>query len=71
MDFFFSMILKKVEKASEFAVSKAFSPTNSNLSRRLWSQVIDLETSEQIEDRDEVYAEGKRIHFFAAVLAVL
>ncbi|XP_064447784.1 coiled-coil domain-containing protein 191 isoform X2 [Mirounga angustirostris] len=53
--------IKKVEKASEFAVSKAFSPTNSNLSRRLWSQIIDLETSEQIEDRDEVYAEAQEL----------
>lgn len=60
-----------MEKASEFAVSKAFSATNSNLSRRLWSQIIDLETSEQVEDHDEVYAEGKRIHFFASMVTVL
>ena len=53
--FFFSVTLKRVEKASEFAVS--------NLSRRPWGQIIDLETPDQIEDRDEVYAEGKRIHF--------
>ncbi|XP_026349355.2 coiled-coil domain-containing protein 191 isoform X1 [Ursus arctos] len=53
--------MKKVEKASEFAVSKAFSATNSNLSRRLWSQIIDLETSEQVEDHDEVYAEAQEL----------
>ncbi|XP_027441069.2 coiled-coil domain-containing protein 191 isoform X4 [Zalophus californianus] len=53
--------IKKVEKASEFAVSKAFSPTNSNLSRRLCSQLIDLETSEQIGDHDEVYAEAQEL----------
>ena len=47
--FFFSVTLKRVEKASEFAVS--------NLSRRPWGQIIDLETPDQIEDRDEVYAE--------------
>lgn len=52
-----------MEKASEFAVSKAFSARNSDLSRRLWSHIIDLETPEQIEDHDEVYAEGKRIRF--------
>lgn len=61
VDFFFS--LKRVEKTSEFAVSKAFSAGNSDLSRRLWNQIVDLETPEQIEDHDEVYAEGKRIHF--------
>lgn len=60
---FVSVTLKRVEKASEFAVSKAFSTGNSDLSRRLWDQRIDLETAEQIEDHDEVYAEGKKIHF--------
>uniref|UniRef100_M3XMH8 Coiled-coil domain containing 191 n=1 Tax=Mustela putorius furo TaxID=9669 RepID=M3XMH8_MUSPF len=53
--------IKKVEKASEFAVSKVFSATNSNLSRRLWSEIRDLETSEQIEDHDEVYAEAQEL----------
>ncbi|XP_020925997.1 coiled-coil domain-containing protein 191 isoform X7 [Sus scrofa] len=45
--------IKRVEKASEFAVS--------NLSRRPWGQIIDLETPEQIEDRDEVYAEAQEL----------
>lgn len=49
-----------MKKASEFAVSKAFSTGNSGLSRRLWDQRIDLKTAEQIEDHDEVYAEGKK-----------
>ncbi|XP_072579721.1 coiled-coil domain-containing protein 191 isoform X7 [Vulpes vulpes] len=52
---------KRVEKASEFAVSKAFSARNSHLSRRLWNQIVDLETSEQIEDHDEVYAEAQEL----------
>ena len=45
--------IKRVEKASEFAVS--------NLSRRPWGQIIDLETPDQIEDRDEVYAEAQEL----------
>ncbi|XP_043450149.1 coiled-coil domain-containing protein 191 isoform X2 [Prionailurus bengalensis] len=53
--------IKRVEKASEFAVSKAFSARNSDLSRRLWSHIIDLETPEQIEDHDEVYAEAQEL----------
>ncbi|XP_044797937.2 coiled-coil domain-containing protein 191 isoform X4 [Bubalus bubalis] len=50
--------IKRVEKASEFAVSQVFSAGNSNLSRRLWGQLVDLETPEQIEDHEEVYAEA-------------
>ncbi|XP_060006561.1 coiled-coil domain-containing protein 191 isoform X5 [Lagenorhynchus albirostris] len=53
--------IKRVEKASEFAVSKAFSAGNSDLSRRLWNQIVDLETPEQIEDHDEVYAEAQEL----------
>lgn len=53
--------IKRVEKASEFAVSKAFSARNSHLPRRLWNQIVDLETSEQIEDHDEVYAEAQEL----------
>ncbi|XP_045363121.1 coiled-coil domain-containing protein 191 isoform X1 [Camelus bactrianus] len=53
--------IKRVEKASEFAVSKAFSAGNSDLSRRLWDQIVDLETPEQIEDYDEVYAEAQEL----------
>ncbi|XP_066890712.1 coiled-coil domain-containing protein 191 isoform X3 [Kogia breviceps] len=53
--------IKRVEKALEFAVSKAFSAGNSDLSRRLWGQIVDLETPEQIEDHDEVYAEAQEL----------
>ncbi|XP_032486406.1 coiled-coil domain-containing protein 191 isoform X1 [Phocoena sinus] len=53
--------IKRVEKTSEFAVSKAFSAGNSDLSRRLWNQIVDLETPEQIEDHDEVYAEAQEL----------
>ncbi|KAM9089662.1 coiled-coil domain-containing protein 191 isoform 2-T3 [Megaptera novaeangliae] len=52
---------KRVEKASEFAVSEAFSAGNSDLSRRLWGQIVDLEAPEQIEDHDEVYAEAQEL----------
>nr|XP_020735337.1 coiled-coil domain-containing protein 191 isoform X7 [Odocoileus virginianus texanus] len=49
--------IKRVKKASEFAVSQVFSAGNSDLSRRLWGQLVDLETPEQIEDHEEVYTE--------------
>ncbi|XP_070438764.1 coiled-coil domain-containing protein 191 isoform X4 [Equus przewalskii] len=49
--------IKRVEKASEFAVSAG----NSHLSGKLWDQIIDLEASEQIEDHDEVYAEAQEL----------
>ncbi|XP_004606843.2 coiled-coil domain-containing protein 191 isoform X1 [Sorex araneus] len=53
--------MKKVEKASEFAVSKVFSSGNSDVSKRLLDQIIDLEASEQIEDHDEIYAEAQEL----------
>ncbi|XP_019507769.1 PREDICTED: coiled-coil domain-containing protein 191 [Hipposideros armiger] len=34
-------MLKRVEKASEYAVLKAFSAGNSDFSRRLWGQIVD------------------------------
>ncbi|KAG8509540.1 Coiled-coil domain-containing protein 191 [Galemys pyrenaicus] len=52
--------VERVEKASEFAVSKAFCAGNSDLSR-LWHQSTDLKTSEQTEDHDEVYAEAQEL----------
>ncbi|KAM8771275.1 coiled-coil domain-containing protein 191 isoform 2-T2 [Rhynchonycteris naso] len=52
---------KSMEKASEFGVSKAFSAGNLDLSRRLWGQITDLETSEQNEDHDEIYAEAQEL----------
>ncbi|XP_004675511.1 PREDICTED: coiled-coil domain-containing protein KIAA1407 homolog [Condylura cristata] len=51
---------ERVEKASEFAVSKAFCAGNSDLSS-LWHQSTDLEASEQIKDYDEVYAEAQEL----------
>ncbi|XP_011375501.2 coiled-coil domain-containing protein 191 [Pteropus vampyrus] len=53
--------IKRIEEAPEFAVSKAFSAGNTDFSRRLWDQIIDLETSEQIEDHNEVYAEAQEL----------
>ncbi|XP_006773658.1 PREDICTED: coiled-coil domain-containing protein 191 isoform X1 [Myotis davidii] len=53
--------IERVEKDSEFGVSKSFSAGNSDLSRSLWGQMIDLETSEQIEDHDEIYAEAQEL----------
>ncbi|XP_037381418.1 coiled-coil domain-containing protein 191 isoform X2 [Talpa occidentalis] len=52
--------VERVEKASEFAVSKAFCAGNSDLSR-FWYQSTDMETSEQTEDHDEVYAEAQEL----------
>ncbi|XP_074157330.1 coiled-coil domain-containing protein 191 isoform X1 [Sminthopsis crassicaudata] len=46
---------KRVEKASELAVSEVFSP------RRPWSKVIDLETTEQLVDHDEAYEEAQEL----------
>lgn len=58
MEFFF--VLQKVEEASEFAVSEAFSARNPDLPRKHWGQIPDLEITEQIDYHDEVYAEGER-----------
>lgn len=52
--------VERVQKASEFTVSKAFYAGSSDLSR-LWHQSTDLETSEQTEDHDEVYAEAQKL----------
>ncbi|XP_032154907.1 coiled-coil domain-containing protein 191 isoform X1 [Sapajus apella] len=53
--------IKRVEKASEFAVSNAFFTRNSDLLRSPWGQITDLETSEQIEDHDETFAEAQEL----------
>ncbi|XP_047419364.1 coiled-coil domain-containing protein 191 [Sciurus carolinensis] len=53
--------LKKMEKASEFAVLNAFSTRNSHLPGRLWDQMIGLEASEQTEDHNEVYTEAQEL----------
>nr|XP_027791701.1 coiled-coil domain-containing protein 191 [Marmota flaviventris] len=53
--------IKRVEKASEFAVLNAFSARNSHLPGRIQDQMIDLETSEQTVDHDEVYTEAQEL----------
>ncbi|XP_069886299.1 coiled-coil domain-containing protein 191 isoform X1 [Dipodomys merriami] len=53
--------MKRVKKASEFAVSNAFCARNSDLPGRFWSQMMDLETSEQIKEYDEVYTEAQEM----------
>ncbi|XP_023573376.1 coiled-coil domain-containing protein 191 isoform X2 [Octodon degus] len=53
--------IKRVELASEFAVSHTFFARNSDLPGRCWGQMIDLETPEQIENHDEVYTEAQEL----------
>ncbi|XP_073929280.1 coiled-coil domain-containing protein 191 isoform X4 [Castor canadensis] len=53
--------IKRIEKASECAVPNALYARNSYLPGRLWSPMIDLGTSEQPEDHDEVYAEAQEM----------
>ncbi|XP_023373590.1 coiled-coil domain-containing protein 191 [Otolemur garnettii] len=53
--------IKRVEKASEFAVWNAFPARNSDSPGRFCGQITDLETSEQIEDHDEIYAEAQEL----------
>ncbi|XP_020862810.1 coiled-coil domain-containing protein 191 [Phascolarctos cinereus] len=52
---------KRVEKASEFAVSEVFSPRNANVPRRPWGKVVDLETTEQLVDHDEAHEEAQEL----------
>lgn len=60
---FFPVILKRVEKASEFAISNTYSTRNADLPGRFWRQAVDLATCEQTEYHDDVYEEGERVHF--------
>ncbi|XP_058517891.1 coiled-coil domain-containing protein 191 [Ochotona princeps] len=53
--------IKKVEEASESAVSEALSARNPDLPRKLWGQIPDLEITEQIDYHDEVYAEAQEL----------
>nr|XP_020143014.1 coiled-coil domain-containing protein 191 isoform X2 [Microcebus murinus] len=50
-----------MEKASELAVLNAFPARNSDIPGRFWSQIRDLEISEQIENHDEVYTEAQEL----------
>ncbi|XP_065429386.1 coiled-coil domain-containing protein 191 isoform X10 [Chrysemys picta bellii] len=52
---------KRVEQASEFAVSEAFSLKKSAYPQRPRVPVVDLETVEQLQDHDEAYAEAQEL----------
>ncbi|KAL8190863.1 UNVERIFIED_CONTAM: hypothetical protein K2H54_062943, partial [Gekko kuhli] len=51
----------KVEQASEFAVSEAFSLKRKPYSQRLNGPVLDLETAEQLQEHDEAYVEAQEL----------
>uniref|UniRef100_F6UP83 Coiled-coil domain containing 191 n=1 Tax=Ornithorhynchus anatinus TaxID=9258 RepID=F6UP83_ORNAN len=53
--------IKKVEQASQFAVSEAFALKDSRFPQRPPSFVADLETSEQLQDQDGTYAEAQKL----------
>ncbi|XP_038610358.1 coiled-coil domain-containing protein 191 isoform X2 [Tachyglossus aculeatus] len=53
--------VKKVEQASEFAVSEAFALKDSRFPQKPPSFVADLETSEQLQDHDGTYAEAQEL----------
>uniref|UniRef100_A0A670YX58 Coiled-coil domain containing 191 n=1 Tax=Pseudonaja textilis TaxID=8673 RepID=A0A670YX58_PSETE len=51
----------RVEQASEFAVSEAFSLKKASCSHGLHGPVLDLETTEQLLDHDEAYVEAQEL----------
>ncbi|XP_060090629.1 coiled-coil domain-containing protein 191 isoform X2 [Heteronotia binoei] len=51
----------KVEQASEFAVSEVFSFKRKPYSQRLNGPVLDLETTEQLQEHDEAYMEAREL----------
>ncbi|XP_032632719.1 coiled-coil domain-containing protein 191 isoform X3 [Chelonoidis abingdonii] len=53
--------IKRVEQASRFAVSEAFSLKKSAYRQRPYGPVMDLETVEQLQDHDEAYAEAQEL----------
>ncbi|XP_007431791.1 coiled-coil domain-containing protein 191 isoform X1 [Python bivittatus] len=53
--------IKRVEQASEFAVSEAFSLKKASCSRGFRGPVLDLETTEQLLDHDEAYIEAQEL----------
>ncbi|XP_070799924.1 coiled-coil domain-containing protein 191 [Pituophis catenifer annectens] len=53
--------IKRVEQASEFAVSEAFSLKRASYSHGLHGPVLDLETTEQLLDHDEAYVEAQEL----------
>ncbi|XP_036059912.1 coiled-coil domain-containing protein 191 isoform X2 [Onychomys torridus] len=53
--------IKRVEKASEFAISNTYSTRNADLPGRLWRHAVDLGTCEQTEYHDDVYEEAQEL----------
>ncbi|KAL6038563.1 hypothetical protein STEG23_023222 [Scotinomys teguina] len=53
--------IKRVEKASEFAISNTCSTRNADLPGRLWRHAVDLGTWEQTEYHDDVYEEAQEL----------
>uniref|UniRef100_A0A8C6VPG6 Coiled-coil domain containing 191 n=1 Tax=Naja naja TaxID=35670 RepID=A0A8C6VPG6_NAJNA len=53
--------ITRVEQASEFAVSEAFSLKKASYSHGLHGPVLDLETTEQLLDHDEAYVEAQEL----------
>ncbi|XP_060226424.1 coiled-coil domain-containing protein 191 isoform X2 [Meriones unguiculatus] len=53
--------IKRVEKASEFAISNTYSATSAYLPGRLWQHAVDLETCEQAEYHNDVYEEAQEL----------
>ncbi|KAJ1112422.1 hypothetical protein NDU88_000686 [Pleurodeles waltl] len=51
--------IKRVEQASEFAVSEVFSLKKSNAHRRPLVPALDLESTAQLQDHDDAYAEAQ------------
>ncbi|XP_031219799.1 coiled-coil domain-containing protein 191 isoform X2 [Mastomys coucha] len=53
--------IKRVEKASEFAISNTYSTRNADLPGRFWQQAVDLATCEQTEYHDDIYEEAQEL----------
>ncbi|XP_021040603.1 coiled-coil domain-containing protein 191 [Mus caroli] len=53
--------LKRVEKASEFAISNTCSTRNADLPGRFWRQAVDLAACEETEYHDDVYEEAQEL----------
>ncbi|XP_075819220.1 coiled-coil domain-containing protein 191 isoform X1 [Microtus pennsylvanicus] len=53
--------VKRVEKASEFALSNEYFTRNADLPGMLWRHAVDLGTCEQAEYHDDVYEEAQEL----------
>ncbi|XP_076799075.1 coiled-coil domain-containing protein 191 isoform X5 [Arvicanthis niloticus] len=53
--------IKRVEKASESAISNTYSTRNADLPGKFWRQAVDLATCEQTEYHDDVYEEAQEL----------